>query len=127
MSDAAWTEWKSYWLPRFNYVAFLPARIPFSVFKSTTLGTRSLFVSGEQQHETSSQVQKNVLRLRISKSLTCDDWNERLTYTCVSAMRRSSRSSSAIGDYLMFERTCWQLFESANSNQLLIVSKREVM
>lgn len=127
MSDAAWTEWKSYSRPRCTYVAFLPGSTPFCVFKSTTLGTRSLSGSAVQQHETSIQVQKNVLRLRISKSLTCDDWNERLTFTCVSAMRRSSLSGYGTGGYLMFERTCWQLFASVSSNQALIVSKQEVM
>jgi hypothetical protein len=127
MSDAAWTEWKTYSRARSSYGASFPGGTPYSVFKSMTLGTRSLFASGVQQHETSIQAQKSVQRLRISKSLTCDDWNERLTYSCVSVMRQSSRSGFGTGGLVMFERTYWQLFESASSNQVLIVSKREFM
>lgn len=127
MSDAAWTEWKSYSRPRYNCVAFFPGSTPYSVFRSTTLGTKSLFASAVQQHEMSIQAQKNVARLRISKSLTCDDWNERLTYTCVSAMRRWSLSGYVTGGWPMLERTFWQLFESGSSKQLLIVSKQEII
>jgi hypothetical protein len=81
MSEPAWTEWKNYSRPRFNYEASLPGSTPHSVFKSTTLGTRSLFVSVRQQSETSIRVQKSVRQLSTSRSLTIDVLKERLTPT----------------------------------------------
>lgn len=131
MSDAAWTEWKSYSRPSWNYVAWLPGNIPFSVFKSTTLGTRSLFVSARQQSEMSIQAQKSVLRLRISKSLTCDDLNELLTLTPSYAMRRSRQSASVFGGSATFARTSWSYCARGNGKQALIdewlVSKYDVL
>jgi hypothetical protein len=107
MSDAAWTEWKNYSRPRFNYVAWLPARIPFCVFKSTTLGTRSLFASGSQQSEMSIRVQKSVRRLRISKSLTCDDLSVRLSDNSGHVMTPSKPFACGYAVSETFGKTSW--------------------
>lgn len=91
MSEPAWTEWKSYSRPRCNYVVWLPGSTPYSIFRSATLGTRSLFVSARQQSETSTQARKNVQQLSMSRSLTCDALKERLTPTPGYVRRQWSR------------------------------------
>src|ERR1051325_6756035 len=91
MSDAGWTEWKSYSHPRYTYVASLPERTPHSIFKSATLGTRSLFVCASTASEMSTQVRKNVRQLRISKSLTCDELSVKVELTSRSATMPSRR------------------------------------
>lgn len=118
MSDSASTEWKSYSRPRYNYVAWLPGSTQHYVFKSTTLGTRSLYVSAKQQYEMSTQVQKSALRLRISKSLTCDDLNARLTETSNYATTRWSPFVYAIVAPKGYGKTSLQLSRSGNSKQL---------
>ncbi len=120
MSDAAWTEWKNYSRPRWNYVAWLPGSTPHCVFKSMTLGTRSLFVSGSQQYETNIQALKNVQRLRTSKSLTCDDLNARLSCTSGSATRPSRQSVYGSADSATSGRISWLSCGRGNGKQRLI-------
>ncbi len=107
MSDAAWTEWKNYSRPRFNYVAWLPGVTPFCVFKSTTLGTRSLFASANMQSEMSIRVQKSVRRLRISKSLICDDLSVRVSDNSGRVMTPSKPYAYACGVSETFGKTSW--------------------
>lgn len=120
MSDAAWTEWKNYsplpfssgeW-PRENTSPF--AR------KLTTLGTRLRFVSAAMQSETSIQAQRNVRRLRISKSLTCDDLNVVLTSTLGSAKTPWSRFDCVFGASVTSARTSWLSCGRGNGKQALI-------
>lgn len=118
MSDAASTEWKSFSRPDWNYVAWLPGSTPHSVFKSMTLGTRSLFVSAKQQYEMNTQVLKNVQRLRILKCLTSDDLNARLTETSVSATKPSRAFVYGIVAPRIYGKTSLQLSRSVSSSQL---------
>lgn len=118
MFDAGWTEWRNYSRPRWYYVTWLPEGRPLSVFKSATLGTRSLFASAVVQSEMSIQVQKNVLLLRISKSLICDELNELLTFTPVSAMTRSKPSGSAFEASATSARTSGPWSTSVSGNHL---------
>jgi hypothetical protein len=124
MSDAAWTEWKNYSRPRFNYVAWLPGSTPYSVFKSTTVGTRSLFASGKQQHEMSIQAQKSARRLRISKSLTCDALNVALSSASGHVRTPSKPSGFDYADSATSGRTFSQLCARGNGKQALIDSFR---
>lgn len=131
MSDAASTEWKSYSRPHYNYVAWLPGSRQLYVFKSATLGTSSLYESGRVQYEMSTQARKSVKRLSMSRSLTSDVWNERLTLTHVSAMRRLSRSDCVFEDSRRFVRTFSRWSRSGSLNQVWtddgwLVSKREL-
>ncbi len=116
MSDDASTEWKNYSLPRSNYVAWLPASMPYAVFRSTTLGMLSLFVSANQQYEMNTLRLRNVQRLRTSKSLTCDALKELLTSTPVSAMRRWSQFGFVSVGSRMFGRTSSLLSRSVSSS-----------
>lgn len=123
MSEAASIEWKSYSRPRYNYVGSLPGTTPQSIFKSTTVGTRSLFVSGNQQSETSIRVRKSVLRWRTSKSLTVDALNVSLDPRSPSAMKQWTVCACDCGDCRSTAKTC--LFWSACSSgkRRLIVDK----
>lgn len=119
MSDAAWTEWKSYSRPRYNYVAWLPESTPFSIFKSARLGTRSLFNSANTQSEMSSLALKNVQRLRISKSLTCDDLSVRLASSSPTAIKPWINYDFGIGVWKDFDTICWQSCARGNGKQAL--------
>lgn len=105
MSDGAWTEWKNYSAPRYNYVAWLPESRPHCVFKSRTLGTLSLFVSAIAQQEMSIQARKNVRRLSMSKSLTCADLNVALTPRPGFATKQWSPFGYGSGDWVMSDKT----------------------
>lgn len=118
MSEHAWTEWKSYSRPRYNYVAWLPESTPYSVFKSTTLGTRSLFASANMQSEMSIQVRKSVQQLSMSKCLTCAALSVELTQTPVSAMRQLSLSDFVFGASRMSGKTSSRSSKSASSNRV---------
>lgn len=116
LSERAWTEWKHYSRPRCNYVAWLPGSTPWSIFRSATLGTRSLFVSASQQHEMSTQARKSVQQLQISKSLTCDELNVMLSAGSVSAMRLLIPSDCVTVGYRTFAPTVSRSFGCCNSN-----------
>jgi hypothetical protein len=105
LSERASTEWSHYSLPRFNYVAWLPGSIPLPIFRSATLGTRSLYVSASQQHEMSTQARKNVQQLQTSKCLTCDELNVTLSAGSICAMRLLIPSDCVIAGYRTFVRT----------------------
>ncbi len=120
MSDAGWTEWKNYSRPRWNYVAWLPGSTLYAVFRSTTLGTRSLFVNGSQQFETNIQALKNVQRLRTSKSLTCDELNAWLTSTSGSAKKPSRQSVYGYADWGTSGRISFLSCGRGNGKQRLI-------
>lgn len=120
MSDAAWTEWKSYSRPRYNYVAWLPGGTPYSIFRSATLGTRSLFNRGSMQYEMSLQARKNVQRLRISKSLTTDDLSVRLAASSSPVTRPWSSSGSGSADWRDSDTISWQYCGRGNGKQALI-------
>jgi hypothetical protein len=117
MSDAAWTEWKNYSRPRYDYVAWLPESTHYAVFRSRTLGIVSLFSSAAVRSGMSSQVQKNVQRLRISKSLTCDALSVRLDSTRGSVMRQSRHFDYGYAGYPTFDKTSRQSSRSDSSSQ----------
>lgn len=123
MSADASTEWKSYSRPQFNYVAWLPGTTPYSVFKSTTVGTRSLFVSASQQCEMSIQVQKSALRLRTSKSLTSDAVNARLGSGSPTAMRQWTVSACECADCRTSDRICLLWSACSSGKRRSIVDK----
>jgi hypothetical protein len=79
MSDSAWTEWKSFSLPRPEFVAWRPDSTPSVESSLTTLGIKLRPRPGSQQYETNTAALKNVQQLRISKSLTCDELRDELT------------------------------------------------
>lgn len=81
---------------------------------------RPRFDNALPQYATSIQVQRNVRRLLISKSLTCDDLNEALTFTPVSAMTRSRRFGYVCGALATLGRTFWQYCARGNGKQALI-------
>lgn len=116
LSEPAWTEWKHYSLPQYSYVMWLPGSIPLPIFRSATLGTRSLFVSANQQHEMSTQARKNVQQLQISKCLTCDALNVTLTAGSVSAMTLSIPSDCVIAGFKTFEPTASRSSGSSSSS-----------
>lgn len=118
LSGATSTEWKNYSLPRYNYVAWQFGSMPFSVFRSTMLGTRSLFASGQEQSEMSIRVRKSAQRLRISKFLTCDVLNAQLSEKSVSAMRRWSLFDFAIRVPRSYGKTSSLSSASVSSNPL---------
>lgn len=120
MSDAAWTEWRNYSLPRFNYVAWLPESTPFWIFRSATLGTLSLFSSASTRYEMSSLALKNVRRLRTSKSLTSDALNVELGRHSGCATTRWSSSGFDTEDWKASGTICWQFSGRGNGKQRLI-------
>lgn len=118
LSERAWTEWSHYSLPRYNYVAWLPGSTPLPIFRSATLGTRSLFVSANQQHEMSTQARKNVQQLQISKCLICDESNVTLTVGFVCVMRLSIPYDCVIAGYRTFAPIASRSFGCCNSNSV---------
>lgn len=123
MSADASTEWKSYSRPRSNYVAWLPGTTPYAIFRSTTVGTRSLFVSANQQCEMSIQVQKSALRLRTSKSLTSDVLNASLGSASPSAMTQWTVSACECADCKTSAKICLLWSACSSGKRRSIVDK----
>lgn len=117
MSDDASIEWKSYSRPDFSYVAGLPGSRQHYIFKSKMLGTRSLYECAKVQSAMSTQVRRNVLRLRTSKSLTCDASNAQLSEPSPSAMRPSTPFGYSYAASRTFGRTSSPSSGSGSSSQ----------
>lgn len=118
MSDAGWTEWKNYSQPHCNYVAWLPGSTRWRVFKSTTLGTLSLYDSAPVRSGMNTLVRKNVQQLRISKSLTCDELSVSLMQISESAKKPSRASVYGTGAYRTSDRTSSPSSKSVSSSHL---------
>ncbi len=118
MSGAASIEWKSYSRSHYNYVAWLPESTPHAIFRLPMLGTRSLLNSAAMVSGMSTQVRKNVQRLRTSKFLTCDVLSAQLEKSSPCAMKPSRRFVYGIEVAKGFGKTSLQSFVSANSSRL---------
>lgn len=128
MSDAVWTEWKNYSLPSSSFAEWPHGSTSRFAIKPMTPGMKLRCGSDSMQSATSIQVQRNVQRLRISRSLTCADLNAALTYTPVSAMKPSSPFGSVSGVSATCGRTFWRFCGRGNGKQALIdESTRELL
>lgn len=108
LSDSAWTEWKSFSLPRPEFVAWLPDSTPPAESWQMMLGIKPQPWHGNRQYETNTAVQKNVQQLRISKSLICDELREKLTTLPASAWTPSLSSVFVTTASRAFGKTSWQ-------------------
>ncbi len=85
---ADWTEWRKSCKQPFSFAQLPSAERLLAVTSPRTSGTPQRSAIATLLFATSTRLRENVLLLRTSKFLMCDELRERLTATPVSAMRR---------------------------------------
>lgn len=116
-SDSAWIEWKNSLVTPFEFGLSRIGSTPLVASWLTTLGMRWQFNNDSHLFETNTAVLKNVLRLRISKSLTCAGPSERLNNSHGYATRRWNSYVYDTEGWQMSVRTSSKSSRPANSNR----------